>query len=420
MKKRQRPVSQSLTCDHVLFQSSEPDPELKVPPNSFITATDDQRSTILDNCDELEVSSVDSTFSSPERKDSVSSVANAVQSLPTIDFDATQGSDSENELDDDILRYLNQLASNNIPDNKSEQRIEKPKSVALIIPSRTSLLPSQLFAGLFYRTTTAAQGPKNFIHSLDPEEKRLVLNMHEYYSNKWQERFLNTRRSLLHDSPSLRLTIYEKFLVLYEQYFNDQDFKNMEQVLLRPSCSTDVHHEIKMWTRSSNESNHLSSSICRQSNGVQGILYALSDICRKLPDSILVYPHDMKTRHDPDKGTFVCSPFTHFCTFAMHSTQQDSSSTSASSSVIANMKTFDCTHGPSLCSCTTSPSKLPVTLVEVEISGYSVVHFDVNDIVIRIHHNIFLSRSNDPTVSTETLWNHLCGQCSPDSSLLPI
>jgi hypothetical protein len=46
--------------------------------------------------------------------------------------------------------------------------------------------------------------------------------------------------------------------------------------------------------------------------------------------------------------------------------------------------------------------------LEVEMTGYTIVHFDMNDIIVRIIHHIFIARTNDLSLSPETVWRQLC------------
>ena len=218
----------------------------------------------------------------------------------------------------------------------------------------------------------------------------------------------------------LRVSIYRKYLLQYQYFYNIQSITEMMKLLIMPFWSNEIIRENKLSSSLSASSiipiipkelpRHQIEPGRRSYQGVEDFNSVLAMVYRKLPDSILIF-HDSKILHKPDMGrTFVITPFSLIGTLTMSQDEMnkiDSIPCALWNHVKTDSSQSDCSTNKQQ----RKKRKLnPFSSAELHASGMGVLVFndDSNKIVLKSD-SYYIDQviGDEPRLSHDMIWNYL-------------
>jgi hypothetical protein len=254
--------------------------------------------------------------------------------------------------------------------------------------------------------------------------------------------------SLFHMEPNiLRLSIYEKFLIHYQHFYNEQIPSELLTKVMLPCCNPSVVRQNKLWAKvqlSSLPSTNTNGGKRGQPSSIFVTMQAESylgldsfvPMCNKVlevvPDSMLIYKEPSIIKKIPNMGTIVKTPFVYFGTYCVPNSVENqpkkgripSLSSSSSSSRISSSNIGSCSSfcaegikvveqskndslldGNNVSSCKNDENK--VKYLRVELHGWNNLQFDENDRLIWRVDNFLVHPLHDNLydVSPDALWD---------------
>jgi hypothetical protein len=225
----------------------------------------------------------------------------------------------------------------------------------------------------------------------------------------------------LNEPKSLRFSLYEKFVRRYEFAYNQQDIQDMVQTVMLPVCSPFLVRQNKLWSKrvtmapnggSSPNSPPVSTPamacqyIVVQDTtfvGVASLSSVFNLIFTRLPDCVINYQQS-RIRFIPNEGTFVYTPLTFFCTAMIP--EQDFQELSA----ISSEKTCTLQKQQENRKRKFSETSQTMKLIHLEATGWNIVQFDLNNVVVFKQDNFYFSemKGMEPySVSDTVLWDYV-------------
>ncbi len=200
----------------------------------------------------------------------------------------------------------------------------------------------------------------------------------------------------------LRLSIYKKFVLQFEHFWNNQSVWDMLNLLLIPVFAKDVLRQNKLAlsplpalsTAIEAKPEDLDKSILsripdKRFLGIDNLQTVFETLFAKLPDAVLIC-EDPIIKDFPGKGTFVYTPFSIFSSMII-----------PEEAVISDR------------SYSTNPifqqTLIKFRSVEFSTNGMSILQFDNNNRIIWRCDNFYFKdvKCSDPNVSAEIVWNYM-------------
>ena len=325
-------------------------------------------------------------------------------------------------------------------------------------PSMTTYFPPTV-------GTTSTQAATGFLKEIDTMERRGILARHELFCQKmkhvqFMEEYeveeaaqaditvadalfagnINKKRSredsLSDDSTStfdkrsyvklnepyfLRMSIYQKISIFFQQFYNDHDVARLASCLFFPLCNQQVMRTFAFWEENAwkvhnasilKRSNHPFATAVHKGStcGVQSMIDSLGIVFQKLPDSLMFfgdisvreyYPYPNSTA----RGVIFRTPYTYMFKVPL---SEAKTSTLPQELVIPDPP-FSTIHSP-LLKLNDSVPISTAAMVDIELEGYLEVHFSSNNEIIAVfdHTSFITSKNNNcPFTSIKPLIRHM-------------
>jgi hypothetical protein len=197
----------------------------------------------------------------------------------------------------------------------------------------------------------------------------------------------------LNEPFSLRMSMYEKMIIHFQHFYNDQDVLSLSSLLLIPLCLPDVLRIINLWSPQSwdrrtnltfgdtSKMSLFNSLVMKGSDRIaDGYRYCFE----KLPDTVILLHSWVVEDHDEE--VILRAPYEYFFKMPMIITNQ---SIQCISSVESHGKDF---------------ASKDMHMVDIQLNGCIELHFTENFISQIFDHVTYMSSS---FVSMEAVLKHL-------------
>jgi hypothetical protein len=135
--------------------------------------------------------------------------------------------------------------------------------------------------------------------------------------------------------------------------------------------------------------------------GVTSLRIVFDIVFQRLPDLVITY-QEPRIRYVPKEGTFVYTPFTFFCTVMI----PEDVLLEIGEVPKHTISSFGESKGVS-----NDPGAVIMKTIELQATGWNVVQFDENDIVVLRQDNFFINEKkgidNKENISDESIWNYI-------------
>jgi hypothetical protein len=235
----------------------------------------------------------------------------------------------------------------------------------------------------------------------------------------------------------LRQSIYEKFLVHYQYFYNQQLPTELLTKVMLPCTHPDVFRQNKLWakipfTSPEGQQSLIYANVQTDSYwGLDSFVPVFEKVLEVVPDSMLIYQQPVTIKNIPNFGTIVKAPFTYFGTHIFPNTASkppanannkpslpsltdgnDTSSDVEDKSVV-DETTVDETDTSSVSSSSNSlsissgPEAPKLRFVRVEVTGWNILQFDKDDRLILRVDNFLVNPMHESLydVAPETMWD---------------
>ncbi len=240
----------------------------------------------------------------------------------------------------------------------------------------------------------------------------------------------------LYEPEVLRMSMYQKMTIHFQQFYNDHDVLSLSSLLIFPLCNRQVTRTTVFWdplawdmrnrfpivnTRPQFSAVHR-STIC----GSQTMMDAIDSIFHRLPDSLMFFGDITVQEYSPyrqssSRGVIFRAPYTYLFKVPVIATTATlssdafslsshtnpllpvpSSSNSESSYVTQSVPQNETTHQAS------STSFIVTKMVDIELQGHLEMHFSDDNIIAEIFdHSSLVSSHNSPFTSMKTLVRYM-------------
>ncbi len=311
------------------------------------------------------------------------------------------------------------------------------------VVSTISLPSTSIFAGLEVITTPPTGDNGDFLQSTDPAFRRQILGIHE--TNRRNSKYvhnlekndvfihgiqtitsstttvhglqhgtavISTNSSKTNQSQKitsttnqviptkliepfiLRTSIYEKFLIHFQNLYNEHDALAISTLLMYPCCKRDMTRELCGYQRIGPQ-NKLALGWKRTGQGDVCFRGGFELMFSKAPDCIMLF-HTVKC-HYTDRGTAVIAPYSYFFTVTVPLPNPAATSESAT----ARVQSIPTTVGSPIF--TTGQSPFIYKEIRMEIAGCNVYYYNHENLIVKQENHMVIKGCSDPTVPPHIL-----------------
>ncbi len=367
--------------------------------------------TSHDDVDDDDVSSSDS-FSEDDEEEERSSTPSIVDNGDLVNTPSSQDEQiPEHEFLDDIEPRLKRvfLATHStycenvkIAERKKQSHQQQTRKFLSQPPLAGQALAFHPPSSLEYRRQTVTISSPS---SSSSKKRKLAISSGvddestPHQVNQQQQTEDDMVSLLILEPDIVRMSIYEKLVIKYQHFYNQQNIPGMMSIM-KPYCTDYMLRQNKLWAKLTLPSyggmtppSSIITMIAEQSYcGIDNLAIVLENIYSKLPDCMLLYKQSI-IKKLPSIGTVVFTPFTYFGTISLPIVPP---------MVIAESSSDSSSNIP--------PKVISSRLIEIELTGWNVLQFDLNDIITWRVDNYFVQRmigSDANPSAQDMLWKFM-------------